>query len=42
MQHTIIAPHDGFVADVFYAKGDMVIGGAKLLRFEVNDTQSNT
>ena len=31
MEHTITAPHDGTVGEVFYAVGDQVADGAELL-----------
>ena len=33
MQHTITAPSDGLISDVFYCQGDLVDGGAELLSF---------
>lgn len=33
MQHTMQAPCDGVVAELFYAKGDLVDGGSELLNF---------
>ncbi len=35
MEHTIRAPADGVVAEFYYARGDLVAGGAELLKFEV-------
>ena len=37
MEHSIRAPADGVVAEVFYAEGDLVDGGAELVRFEAAD-----
>lgn len=34
MEHSIYAPSDGVVTDVFYAKGDLVNGGSELVEFE--------
>jgi 3-methylcrotonyl-CoA carboxylase alpha subunit len=34
MEHSIRAPADGVVAELFYAEGDLVDGGAELVRFE--------
>jgi 3-methylcrotonyl-CoA carboxylase alpha subunit len=34
MEHTIVAPGDGVVAEVLYAIGDQVAEGAELVRFE--------
>jgi 3-methylcrotonyl-CoA carboxylase alpha subunit len=34
MEHAIKAPSDGLVSEIFYAKGDLVDGGADLLSFE--------
>jgi 3-methylcrotonyl-CoA carboxylase alpha subunit len=33
MEHTIVAPADGIVAEVLYAVGDQVAEGAELVRF---------
>ena len=33
MEHTIKAPSDGVVNEVFFSAGDMVNGGAELLDF---------
>jgi len=33
MQHTINAPSDGIINDVFYRQGDLVDGGSALLSF---------
>jgi 3-methylcrotonyl-CoA carboxylase alpha subunit len=33
MEHTIVAPADGVVAEVLYAVGDQVAEGAELVRF---------
>jgi 3-methylcrotonyl-CoA carboxylase alpha subunit len=33
MEHTIKAPSDGLVDEVFFSAGDMVDGGAELLAF---------
>ena len=33
MQHTISAPSDGLVSELFFSKGDLVDGGAELLTF---------
>jgi len=38
MQHTIHAPSAGTVSELFFAKGDMVDGGAELLTFEAEQT----
>ena len=35
MEHTITAPNDGTVSDVFYAVGDQVADGAELLALAV-------
>jgi 3-methylcrotonyl-CoA carboxylase alpha subunit len=32
MEHTIAAPRDGTVAELFYAVGDQVVEGGELLR----------
>jgi 3-methylcrotonyl-CoA carboxylase alpha subunit len=34
MEHTICAPEDGQVAEFYYQTGDLVDGGAELLKFE--------
>jgi 3-methylcrotonyl-CoA carboxylase alpha subunit len=34
MEHTIAAPADGVVKEVFFAKGDQVREGVELLAFE--------
>ncbi len=34
MEHTIRAPQDGKVVEFYYAKGNLVAGGAELLNFE--------
>jgi 3-methylcrotonyl-CoA carboxylase alpha subunit len=34
MEHTIVAPADGIVADVLFGIGDQVEEGAELVRFE--------
>jgi 3-methylcrotonyl-CoA carboxylase alpha subunit len=34
MEHSIRAPADGTVAEIFYRAGDLVDGGAALVRFE--------
>ena len=34
MEHTIVAPADGVVADVLFSVGDQVDEGAELVRFE--------
>ena len=34
MEHSIRAPAEGVVAEIFYAAGDLVDGGAALVRFE--------
>jgi len=34
MEHTIVAPADGVVAELLYAVGDQVSEGAELVRFE--------
>jgi 3-methylcrotonyl-CoA carboxylase alpha subunit len=34
MEHTIVAPVDGVVADVLFGVGDQVDEGAELVRFE--------
>jgi 3-methylcrotonyl-CoA carboxylase alpha subunit len=33
MQHTISAPSDGVVSELFCSKGDLVDGGSELLTF---------
>ncbi len=33
MEHTIVAPTDGAVAEMLYAVGDQVAEGAELVRF---------
>jgi 3-methylcrotonyl-CoA carboxylase alpha subunit len=35
MEHTIRAPADGIVAEFYYAPGNLVAGGAELLKFEL-------
>lgn len=37
MEHTIRAPADGVIDNIFYAEGDMVDGGAELLEFSVTE-----
>jgi 3-methylcrotonyl-CoA carboxylase alpha subunit len=37
MEHTIIAPSDGMVAEVLFAPGDQVMEGAELLTFEAQE-----
>lgn len=37
MEHTIRAPADGIIDNIFYAEGDMVDGGAELLEFSVTE-----
>ncbi|MBV5345495.1 MAG: biotin/lipoyl-binding protein, partial [Rhodoferax sp.] len=32
MEHSIVAPHDGMVAEVLYAPGDQIAEGAPLLK----------
>ena len=39
MEHTIKAPNDGIVNEIFFQAGDMVDGGAELLAFSANDDQ---
>ena len=34
MEHTIKAPGDGVVASFYYQAGDLVDGGAELLKFD--------
>lgn len=34
MEHTIVAPRDGVVAQLLFAPGDQVMDGAELLRLE--------
>jgi 3-methylcrotonyl-CoA carboxylase alpha subunit len=34
MEHTIVAPADGVIADVLYGVGDQVEEGVELVRFE--------
>ena len=34
MEHTIVAPADGVVAELLYGIGDQVAEGAELVRFE--------
>ena len=34
MEHTIVAPHDGIVAELLSAPGDQVTDGAPLLQLE--------
>ena len=36
MQHTISAPSDGLVSELFFSKGDLVDGGAELLTFTIS------
>jgi 3-methylcrotonyl-CoA carboxylase alpha subunit len=36
MEHSIRAPADGVVAEIFYGVGDLVDGGAELVRFEAD------
>ena len=33
MEHTIKAPSDGIIDEIFFQAGDMVDGGAELLAF---------
>ena len=40
MQHTIHAPSDGIVSELFCAGGDLVDGGAVLLNFIPEAQQS--
>jgi 3-methylcrotonyl-CoA carboxylase alpha subunit len=42
MEHTIKAPADGIIDEVFFNTGDMVDGGAPLLAFSINDEISVT
>ena len=37
MEHSIRAPSDGVVTEVFYGAGDLVDGGAELLAFEATE-----
>jgi len=37
MEHTIKAPSDGTIEDIFYAEGDMVDGGSELLAFTAKE-----
>ncbi len=37
MEHTILAPDDGRVNEIYYATGDMVDEGAEILDFEITD-----
>ena len=39
MEHTICAPEDGQVAEFYYQTGDLVDGGAELLKFESTTEQ---
>jgi len=39
MEHTIKAPSDGVVNEVFFSAGEMVDGGAELLAFSANDVE---
>jgi 3-methylcrotonyl-CoA carboxylase alpha subunit len=36
MEHTIEAPHDGVVQEVFYAVGDQVSDGVTLIALEAD------
>lgn len=38
MEHTIKAPADGVIDNIFYSEGDMVDGGSELLEFTASDT----
>ena len=40
MQHTMQAPCDGVVAELFYAKGDLVDGGSELLNFVAGEDKA--
>jgi 3-methylcrotonyl-CoA carboxylase alpha subunit len=42
MEHTIKAPNDGMVNEVFFDTGDMVDGGAELLSFSAVSSQETT
>jgi len=42
MEHTIKAPNDGVVNEVFFGTGDMVDGGAELLSFSALSSKENT
>ena len=37
MEHTIKAPNDGTINEIFFEAGDMVDGGAELLAFSPSD-----
>ncbi len=39
MEHTIRAPQDGKVVEFYYAKGNLVAGGAELLNFEKAESE---
>ncbi len=38
MQHTMLAPADGMVSELYCQQGDLVDGGTQLLNFEANQT----
>ena len=42
MEHTIKAPNDGVVNEVFFSAGNMVDGGAELLSFSALSSEENT
>nr|WP_315984054.1 acetyl-CoA carboxylase biotin carboxyl carrier protein subunit [Aliamphritea spongicola] len=37
MEHSLKAPHDGTVAEVFYQEGELVDDGAELIALEAED-----
>ncbi len=37
MEHTIKAPNDGTINEIFFEAGDMVDGGAELLAFSASE-----
>jgi 3-methylcrotonyl-CoA carboxylase alpha subunit len=39
MQHTMQAPSDGLVTELFCSQGDLVDGGSRLLNFETHENE---
>ena len=35
MEHSLKAPHDGIVAEIYFAEGDLVEDGAELISLDV-------